>query len=107
MYEFSNYKTVQIPIGGRVYTLYVADDREKRQKGLAGVPYIPTNEGMLFKHKTSVRNPYTMQDMKVPLRVIFLDEEFQVVGEFDTKPGQKEEVCPEADFMYVIEILKQ
>ena len=50
MHLFPNYKTVNIPISGRNYTLYVADDFEKRRKGLANIPFIPRNKGMLFKY---------------------------------------------------------
>ena len=46
-----------------------------------------------------------MENTHVPLRMIFIDENFNVVNEVDTKPLQRNEVNPEVDFMYVIEIL--
>ena len=106
MHLFSNYETVNIPIDGRNYTLYVADDFEKRRKGLANIPFIPHNEGMLFKYKEPVCHAYTMEETRFPLRIMFFDSNFNQVGSFDTKAHQKEEVRPMSDFMYVIEILK-
>ena len=105
MHSFSNYKYIQIPIGGRIYTLYVADDLEKRVKGLTEIPFLPRNEGMIFKYKQPVCHSYTMEKTNFPLRIIFINEDFKVVGSYNAKAGQKEEVNPEVDFKYVIEIL--
>ena len=46
-----------------------------------------------------------MENTHIPLRIIFINDNFNVVNEFNAKPYQKEEVNPEVDFMYVIEIL--
>jgi uncharacterized membrane protein (UPF0127 family) len=105
MIDSGNYKTIQVPIGGRIYTLYVADDREKRFKGLSGLHHLPRQMGMLFKHDGMGSRAYTMENTHIPLHMIFIDEDFNVVREMDAKPRQKEEVNPGVDFMYVIEIL--
>jgi len=105
MHLFPNYKTVSIPISGRNYTLYVADDFEKRRKGLANITFIPRNEGMLFKYDEPVCHAYTMEETQFPLKIMFFDADFNQVGSFDAKARQKEEVRPQSDFMYVIEIL--
>ena len=106
MYLFPNYETVNVPIGGRSYTLYVADDFEKRRKGLSNIPFIPRNEGMLFKYEEPVCHAYTMEETQFPLRIMFFDSGFNQVGSFNAKAYQKDEVRPTSDFMYVIEILK-
>ncbi len=105
--NFKKYKTVQVPIDGKVYTLYVADDHEKRVKGLSGIPYINKQEGMLFKYEEPVCHSYTMESTNFPLRIIFLDENLNTVGSFSAKPGQKEEIRPMSDFKYVIEVLEK
>ena len=105
MHLFPNYKTVSVPIGGRHYNLYVSDDFEKRKKGLSNLPFIPRNEGMLFKYDEPVCHAYTMEETNFPLRIMFFDKDFNQVGAFDAKARQKEEVRPMADVMYVIEIL--
>jgi uncharacterized membrane protein (UPF0127 family) len=105
MNDFEGYKNIQVPIGGKTYTLYVADDHEKRTKGLSGVHYLPQRMGMFFKHDTMGNRAYTMEETLIPLRMIFIDENYNVVHQEDARPRQKEEVRPQSDFMYVIEIL--
>tara|TARA_Y100000114_G_scaffold123583_1_gene119182 strand:+ start:817 stop:1140 length:324 start_codon:yes stop_codon:yes gene_type:complete len=105
MHDFYQYKSIQVPIGGRMYTLYVADDREKRTKGLSGIRYLSSNEGMLFKHSGMGNRSYTMEETHIPLHLIFIDDDFNIVSEMNAKAQQKEEVNPGVDFMYVIEIL--
>jgi uncharacterized membrane protein (UPF0127 family) len=105
MHDFYQYKSIQVPIGGRRYTLYVADDREKRTKGLSGIRHLSSNEGMLFKHSGMGNRSYTMEETHIPLRLIFIDDDFNIVSEMNAKAQQKEEVNPGVDFMYVIEIL--
>jgi uncharacterized membrane protein (UPF0127 family) len=105
MNDFNDYKSIQTPIGGRIYTLYVADEHEKRVKGLSGIRHLSKSEGMFFKHDKMGCRSYTMENTHVPLRMIFIDENFNIVNEVDTKPLQRNEVNPEVDFMYVIEIL--
>lgn len=107
MHSFHNYKKVDVPIGGRKYILYVADDQDKRRRGLSNVPFIAHNEGMLFVYPEPVCHAYTMEETKFPLKIIFIDKEFQVIGSFEGLPKQKEEIQPEGDFMYVIEILNR
>ena len=107
MHDFDQYKTVQVPIGKKMYTLYVADDNQKRVKGLSGIPYIGKREGMLFTYPEPVCHAYTMESTRFPLRIIFIDKDFNVVESFSAKAGQKEEVRPMSDFKYVIEVLEK
>lgn len=107
MHNFDKYKKIQIIIGDRPYTLYVADDSEKRIKGLSKIPYIGKNEGMIFTYPEPVCHAYTMESTKFPLRIIFIDQDFNIVESFSAKAGQKEEVRPMSDFKYVIEILEK
>ena len=78
---------------------------EKRVKGLSGIRHLSKSEGMFFKHDKMGCRSYTMENTHIPLRIIFINDNFNVVNEFNAKPYQKEEVNPEVDFMYVIEIL--
>ncbi len=105
MHSFRDYKAVHVTIGGRTYVLYVADDHEKRCKGLSEIPHIGKSEGMLFTYDTPVCHAYTMEKTNFPLKIMFFDENFNPVGSFDAKAHQKEEVRPMSDFKYVIEIL--
>ena len=92
MNDFNDYKSIQTPIGGRIYTLYVADEHEKRVKGLSGIRHLSKSEGMFFKHDKMGCRSYTMENTHIPLRIIFINDNFNVVNEFNAKPCQKEEV---------------
>jgi uncharacterized membrane protein (UPF0127 family) len=46
-----------------------------------------------------------MEETHIPLRLIFIDDDFNIVSEMNAKAQQKEEVNPGVEFMYVIEIL--
>ena len=105
MHSFSDYKSIIVPIGGRNYILYVADDDDKRRKGLSKISHIGSNEGMLFTYPHPVLHSYTMRETRFPLRIIFINQDFEIVDEFDGRAGQIEEVRPRSDFKYVIEIL--
>jgi len=105
MHSFSDYKSIIVPIGGRNYILYVADDDDKRRKGLSKISHIGSNEGMLFTYPHPVLHSYTMRETRFPLRIIFIDQHFEIVDEFDAQAGQIEEVRPRSDFKFVIEIL--
>ena len=107
MHSFSDYKSIIVPIGGRNYILYVADNDDKRRKGLSKISHIGSNEGMLFTYPHPVLHSYTMIETRFPLRIIFIDQHFEIVDEFDARAGQIEEVRPRSDFKFVIEILGQ
>ena len=104
MNRFNQYETVQIPINKKVYTLYVADDNEKRIKGLSKIPYLPKRMGMLFTYPAPVCHAFTMENTKIPLQIIFINESFEIIESVRAEAGQKEEVRPRSDFLYVIEI---
>lgn len=105
MHSFEDYKSIVVPIGGRNYILYVADDDDKRRRGLSKISRIGSNEGMIFTYPHPVLHSYTMRETRFPLRIIFIDQNFEIVDEFDAAAGQIEEVRPRSDFKYVIEIL--
>ena len=104
MKDFKDYNKIKLKISGKLYNLYVADSDEKRYKGLSGIPQIPGDCGMLFLHPKSVRDSYTMENTYFPLAIIFIDQNFNIVDQFNAQAFQKEKVRPKSNFKYVIEI---
>ena len=70
---FSNYAIQKTRIGKTVYTLYVADTQEKRNKGLSDVQSLPVNSGMIFIFPNKGKYEFWMKDMKMSLDFIFVD----------------------------------
>ena len=89
MHDFSKYKKIEVPINGDLYTLNVANNRKLRQKGLSEVEHLPFREGMIFIYESPVHYSYTMENTKVPLQIIFINENFEIIQQFTCKPKEK------------------
>lgn len=90
---------------GRKYNLWVADNPKKKMQGLKGVRQIPRNHGMIFIYDKDVDHNFTMEGVKIPLRIIFLDKDYRVINAINAKPGQSG-INPGKKYRYVIEVLK-
>ena len=101
---FKRYRKVKIPIKGKRYNLVVADTPEKKTIGLSRVRKLPKMCGMLFVYKTPVRHAFTMEKTSIPLTIIFLDEQMNIIDVFKCRPFEKKKVRPKSDYSYVIEI---
>jgi len=101
---FKRYKKIKIPIKGKKYTLAVADTSEKKSIGLSRVRKLPRGCGMLFVYNTPVNHAFTMEKTSIPLTIIFLTKDMEIIEVFKCRPYQKKKVRPESDYSYVIEI---
>ena len=100
---FSNYRKIKTAIKGKSYKLWVADTDRKRRLGLKGISGLPFNYGMIFVYDKPVHHDFTMKDVKIPLRIIFLDKNFNIVDLSHAKPGQRV-VKSKKPYSYVVEI---
>ena len=101
---FKSYRKVKVPIKGKRYKLVVADTPEKKRIGLSKVKKLPVGNGMLFVYKTPVNHAFTMEKTCIPLTIIFLDDQMNIIDVFKCRPFQKRKVRPKSDYSYVIEI---
>jgi len=103
--NFKNYKKIKTAIKGRGnYTLWVADTPAKKMLGLSRVSKLPKGCGMIFVNNKDVDTPYTMKNTIIPLTIMFLDKDFNVLQYFNCRPLQKKSVQPDQKYRYVIEI---
>ncbi len=101
---FSGYKKIKTSIRGRgVYTLWVADTDKKRRLGLRGVKFLPRRHGMIFIYDQPVDHSFTMKDVRIPLTLIFLDRNFNIVDVVKARPGQIS-ITPKSKYNFVVEI---
>ena len=101
---FKNYKKIKTSIKGRGrYTLWVADTDVKRSAGLSGVLKLPRRHGMIFIYNKDVNNSFTMKNTKIPLNIIFLDKQFNILDHFKCKAFEKRSIQPSSYYRYVIE----
>ena len=102
---FKDYNTIRCNINDKMYTLWVADDQQKRSRGLSNLPRIAKDQGMIFIFDDLCKNSFTMRNTYFPLNILFLCEEHKIIEHQYAKAHQKEPVRPKYEYKYVIEIL--
>ena len=101
---FKRYKKVKMTIKSRKYTLAVADSSEKKVVGLSRLRKLPRGCGMLFVYKTPVNHAFTMEKTSIPLTIIFLNKDMEILEVFKCRPFEKRKIRPRSEYSYVIEI---
>ena len=103
--QFKKYKKIKTSIKGRGrYTLWVADTSQKKAIGLSRVIKLPKRHGMIFTYTEDVDNAFTMKNTSIPLEIIFLDKDFEIIDYFKCRPFEKRAIRPSSKYRYVIEI---
>lgn len=93
----------QITINGQEYDVYLAKTEKQKSRGLQNVTKLDKDEGMLFflNESNPVETYFHMHNVKFPLDLIFLDDEFKVL---DVKRGEPEDDKIEGFASYVLEL---
>lgn len=104
--ELPIYKKVKI--GGNEIKAEVAVSDEKRAKGLSGRKELPKESGMLFVFENPEIHPFWMKDMLIPLDLVFIDQNYNVVDLRKNLPPCSDVVCdkiiPVTNVKYAIEL---
>jgi len=66
------YSSAIIELGGERFEVRIADNREKRAKGLGGSDPLEKNEGMLFVFESSGNYQFWMKGLTYPLDIIWV-----------------------------------
>ena len=77
---------------------------KKKLLGLSKVKKLPAGCGMIFVYNSPVNNAFTMENTSIPLTIMFLDKNFEILEVFKCRPFEKKKVRPKSDYSYVIEI---
>lgn len=99
--------TIPLRIGSGVYNLWLADTEAERTRGLSGVEKLRGDGGLLMKFDTDNTWGIWMKDMKLPLDIIWLNKEKEVVY---TVKNASEELStdvvftPKTNARYIIEL---
>jgi uncharacterized membrane protein (UPF0127 family) len=92
-FEGAAHATVRFP-GNRVITAVLADTPERSMYGYMFHRDVKENEGMLFVYPESGTHPFWMKNTLVPLDIVWMDENFDILYiEAPARPCQADP-CP-------------
>lgn len=99
--------TTMVRVGSGVFMARIADQTDERIKGLSGVKSLSDTEGLLFDFETEGKWGIWMKDMKMPIDIIWLNEDKEVVYIVEQAPaelGTSKTYQPEDPARYVLEV---
>lgn len=92
-----------IEIGDKKYDVEIAKTEEERAKGLQGVTELDDDKGMLFIFDEPQTVGFWMDDTAIPLDIIFIDEDEEVISIYQGKPFDRT-IAEEDNVKYVLEV---
>jgi len=93
----------KIEIGNKTYNVKIAKTDEEQSDGLQNIKDLPENEGMLFCFEKPDEVSMWMEDTFIPLDIIFIDEDCDVIKVQQGVPLSKEMITS-PDTLYVLEV---
>lgn len=94
---------MKINIGDKEYEVSLAITEEEKENGLQGRKNLDNNEGMLFVYEEPQIVSFWMKDTEVPLDIIFIDDEFEVISVHKGKPFNETPIT-ERNVLLVLEV---
>jgi len=73
------YTHTKVSINGTVFSVFVANTPELRQKGLSGFNGLAKHEAMFFVFDKAEKQGFWMRDMLFPLDIVWIDAAMKVV----------------------------
>lgn len=96
-------KQCEIEIGDKQYNVRIAITDEEQSDGLKNIEKLFDNEGMLFVFDKEDQVSMWMEDTVIPLDVIFIDEDYNVVKVQQGVPKSKKLITSD-NTKYVLEV---
>lgn len=94
---------MKIEIGDKEYNVTCARTEEERIKGLQGRESLDENKGMLFVFDEPDTIDFWMKDTKIPLDIIFINEDMEVISVYQGEP-ENENIAEEDNVKFVLEV---
>lgn len=94
---------IDITIGNKTYKVEEAKTQDDHVKGLMNRNSLPDNEGMLFYFEEPQTASFWMKNTKIPLDIIFINEDLEVTKVVEGIP-MSEDMIEQEDTLYVLEV---
>lgn len=94
---------MKIEVNDKVYTVKLAVSPAEKKKGLQNVSKLDSDKGMLFVWETPQTVGMWMKDVLIPLDIIFINEDLEVISVYTGNPGS-EVIAEEDNVAYVLEL---
>ena len=98
-------ETIKIKINNKIYNVLAARSEDEREQGLQNVVEMDNDECCLFFHPEVKNVDYWMKDTYLPLDLIFIDDNKEVISVKQGKP-ESEDFISEKGVKYVLELNK-
>jgi len=97
-----------VEIGGKHFKVEIADTRDKQALGLMFRESMAADHGMLFIFPTEAPRSFWMKNTRIPLDIMYFDEDFELVSISADTPPCRVSRCPSypsvAPAKYVLEL---
>lgn len=93
----------EIKINNKIYTVEKAVSEKEKRAGLSNRESLGVSEGMLFIYDEPQDVSFWMKDTKIPLDIVFIDEDDEVISVKHGTP-MSEDAITESNVQYVLEV---
>ncbi len=101
-------KSPSVELGGRAFSVEIADTQEEQALGLMFRDSMPADEGMLFIFPNEAPRSFWMKNTRIPLDIMYFDAELKMVSISADTPPCRVSRCPSypstGPAMYVLEL---
>lgn len=94
---------MKVEIGNKKYDVICVTTEEDKMKGLQGVTELSEDSGMLFFFDEPQTVGFWMKDTKIPLDIIFINEDMEVISVYKGQPDNTD-MAEEDDVQFVLEV---
>lgn len=93
----------KVQVGDKQYLVHISYTQQEKNQGLQQTNKLDDNEGMLFVYDEPQDVSFWMKDTKIPLDIIFINEDEEVISVKQGTP-MSEEPITESGVQYVLEV---